>query len=1068
MVRWLIGSSIKSRRVVVALAVVVVAFGIWHLRDLKADALGEFGPPTVQIQTEAPGLAPAEVEGLVTLGLEHDLLNGIPWLAAIRSKSMLGLSTVDLIFEPGTDIIKARQVVQERLTQAHALPNVSSGPQMVQPLASTTRTLLVGLSSKKLTPLELGVLARWTIRPRLAGIPGVASVAIWGQRDLQLQVQVDPKALAAKGVTLDQVIHTTGNSLAVSQLSFLEASTPGTGGFVDTSNQRLGVEHILPIARPAELAQVPLEDARATLLGDVASVVQDSQPLIGDAVGPMMMLAIDKLPGANTIEVTKAVDEAIKALEPGLLGVTLDSSLFRPARYVQAGIDNLTIALIAGGVLLLLALIGLMVDWRRALIAFAALACSLAAAVSVFYLRSVTMDAMVLVGLMIALVVVIDDALEVEPLARAVQGRLEGPKQIEGITAARAVKAAAVHLRSGLAYAGLMAAAIVVPVAFLRGGPGEAFLPPIVVTYLIVVAASTLVAITVTPALGMLLLTKTPEPRESLLLRVLHKAHDKFLSATVRKVGVGLGVALVLAAVGAAVLPGLRMSTQPVLQDRDISVTVQAASGTSLPETTRLTRRMTDELKTIQGVAGVAAQVGRAVASDSSAGVDQAGIWVTIAAKAPYEPTLAAIEKTASGYPGLHTTVATYASNRTNEVLKGSAQPVVVRVFGTEDAVLQSKAADVKTMIGGIKGVVNPRVTPLVQEPTVQVEVNIAAAQRYGVKPGDVRREATALVQGIEVGSIFEAQKVFGVVVKGNAAARASLSGIQDLLIDTPSGSHVRLGDVASVRITNTASVITHDATKRSIDVTAGLQGRGLDAVSTDIRSALAGLAMPNEYHAELIADSAVRQSNELRLVEFGIAAAIMVFLLLQAAYRSWRLAALAYLVLPLCLVGGLVGAALNGGSISLGSIAGFFAVLAIGGRGVIQLIRHYRQLEGEDGMPFGEGLVVRGSRERLAPTVMTMVVTALALLPIVLRGPVAGLEFIHPAAVVILGGLVSTALLTMVVLPSLYLRFGSSAFAAPVADEETQRVIVLPEVAPRQVAVADSTLITAQPQEQS
>ncbi|HYR63617.1 MAG TPA: efflux RND transporter permease subunit, partial [Actinomycetota bacterium] len=323
-------------------------------------------------------------------------------------------------------------------------------------------------------------------------------------------------------------------------------------------------------------------------------------------------------------------------------------------------------------------------------------------------------------------------------------------------------------------------------------------------------------------------------------------------------------------------------------------------------------------------------------------------------------------------------------------------------------------------------------------------------------------------VQGIEVGSIFEAQKVFGVVVKGNAAARASLSGIQDLLIDTPSGSHVRLGDVASVRITNTASVITHDATKRSIDVTAGLQGRGLDAVSTDIRSALAGLAMPNEYHAELIADSAVRQSNELRLVEFGIAAAIMVFLLLQAAYRSWRLAALAYLVLPLCLVGGLVGAALNGGSISLGSIAGFFAVLAIGGRGVIQLIRHYRQLEGEDGMPFGEGLVVRGSRERLAPTVMTMVVTALALLPIVLRGPVAGLEFIHPAAVVILGGLVSTALLTMVVLPSLYLRFGSSAFAAPVADEETQRVIVLPEVAPRQVAVADSTLITAQPQEQS
>ena len=493
-----------------------------------------------------------------------------------------------------------------------------------------------------------------------------------------------------------------------------------------------------------------------------------------------------------------------------------------------------------------------------------------------------------------------------------------------------------------------------------------------------------------------------------------------------------------------------------------------ALAGTSLPETTRLTRRMTDELKSIPGVAGVAAQVGRAVASDSSAGVDQAGVWVTIAARAPYEATLAAVEKTVSGYPGLHTTVATYASNRTNEVLKGSADPVVVRIFGTEDAVLQSKAADVKTMLGGIKGVVNPKVTPLVQEPTVQVEVNIAAAQRYGVKPGDVRREATALVQGIEVGSIFEAQKVFGVVVKGSADARASLSGIQDLLIDTPSGNHVRLGDVASVHITNTASVITHDATKRSIDVTAGLKGRGLEAVSTDIKSALAGLAMPNEYHAELIADSAVRQSNELRLVEFGIAAAIMVFLLLQAAYRSWRLAALAYLVLPLGLAGGFVAAALNGGSITLGSIAGFFAVLAIACRGVIQLLRHYRRLESEEGLPFGADLVLRGSRERLGPTVMTMAATALAFLPIVVRGPVAGLEFVHPAAVVILGGLVSTALLTMVVLPALYLRFGSSPFAAPVATEQTQQVTAPPEETLGQVPVPDPTFIVATPQEQS
>ncbi|TMK43768.1 MAG: efflux RND transporter permease subunit, partial [Actinobacteria bacterium] len=498
------------------------------------------------------------------------------------------------------------------------------------------------------------------------------------------------------------------------------------------------------------------------------------------------------------------------------------------------------------------------------------------------------------------------------------------------------------------------------------------------------------------------------------------------------------------------------------------SVKVEAAAGTSLPEMTRLTGRMAEELKSLPGVARVAAQVGRAVTSDTAAGVDEAGVWVTIAPKAPYEATLTSIDKTVAAYPGLRTSVATYASDRTNEVLKGSPDPLVVRVYGTEDQQLAAKAADVKNLLGGIRGVVHPTVTPVVLEPTVEVEVNIAAAQKFGVKPGDVRRQATALVQGIEVGSIFEAQKVFSVVVKGTAETRSSLSGIQDLLIDTPSGTPVRLGDVASVRITNTASAITHDATKRSIDVTAGLRGRGLDAVSSEIRTALLGLSMPNEYHAELLADAAVRQSHELRLVEFGVAAAIIVFLLLQAAYRSWRLAALSYLVLPLALTGGLVAAALNGGSITLGSLAGFFAVLTIASRGVIQLLRHYRRLESEEGLPFGADLVLRGSRERLGPTVMTMAAAAPALLPIVLRGPVAGLEFVHPAAVVILGGLVSSAVLTMVVLPALYLRFGSSPFAAPVGTEQTQQAIAPPEETPRQVPVPDPTFIIARPQEQS
>jgi Cu/Ag efflux pump CusA len=1076
MIRWIIGSSIKSRRVVIVLAAVLVSFGVWHLRDLKVDALPEFGPTTVQIQTEAPGLAPAEVEGLVTLGMEHDLLNGIPRLAAIRSKSTLGLSSIDLIFEPGTDLLTARQVVQERLTQAHALPNVSKGPQMIQPLASTARTLLIGLSSRTLTPIEMGVLARWTVRPRLMGVAGVANVAIWGQRDQQLQVQVDPKALQAQGVSLDQVIHTTGNALAVSQLSFLEASTPGTGGFVDTPNQRLGIEHILPISRPEELAQVPLDEAGAepAKLGDVATVVQDHQPLIGDSVGPTLMLVVEKLPGANTIEVTKAVDEAMEALKPGLPGVTVDSSLFRPARYVQTGIDNVIVALLVGGVLLLLALAGLLFDWRRTLVSFAAIVCSLAAAVSVLYLRAVTVNAMVLAGLVVALVVVIDDAMDAQTLA----GRLGRQRREEGFRPSAALLEASGHLRSGLGYAALISAVTVVPVLLLRGGPGEAFLPPIVLTYLLVVAASMLVALTVAPALSMLLLGRSPaEPRPSPVLGALRRLHDRVLSRMLPGAGMAIAAGAVMLAAAAVVLPGLRASTAPVLKDRDVSIHVEAVAGTSLPEMTRLTDRMTAELRSLKGVSNVGAQVGRAVTSDTARGVDAAGVWATIDRSAPYDPTLASIRTTVAGYPGLHTSVATYETDRTGEVLTGSADPVVVRVYGTDYQLLQAKAADVKNLLSGVRGVVGPKVTALAQEPSVEVQVDIPAAQRYGVKPGDVRREATALVQGIEAGSIFEAQKVFDVVVKGNAASRSSLTGIQDLLIDTPSGGHVRLGDVASVRIVPAPSVISHDATKRSIDVTAGLIGRGLGAVSADIKARLARLQMPSEYHAELLADAAVHQGAELRVIEFGVAAAIMLLLLLQAAYGSWRLAALSFLALPVALTGGVLAARIDGGTVSLGSIAGFFAVFAIAVRACVLLIRHYRRLEQEENQPFGPELVLRGTGERLPPTVMTAAAAGMALLPLLVRGSVAGLEIVHPAAVVILGGLLSSTLLTMLVLPPLYLRFGSSPFGAGASEtgeasgEAVGQVAVVteetPQGVPQGVQAADPTFLRAGPQEQ-
>ena len=367
MIGWIVGSSLRFRGLVVALAAGLLAYGVVQLRDAPVDVLPEFTPPTVEIQTEALGLSANEVEQLITVPIEQDLLAGVAFVDEIRSQSVPGLSSIVAIFEPGTDLLAARQVISERMTQAHALPHVSRAPEMLQPLSSTSRVMMVGLSSEALSAIELSVLARWTIKPRLTGVPGVANVAVFGMRDRQLQVQVDPAQLRAQNVSLVQLLETTGNALWVSPLTFVEASTPGTGGFIDTNNQRLGIQHISPIKSADDLAQVSVEGTDLTL-GEVATVVEDHQPLIGDAnAGSGLVLVVEKFPEANTLEVTQGVEDALAEMQPGLAGVTFDTTIYRPATYIEESIDNITLALIIGGVLLAVGIGLLLFEWRAAL-----------------------------------------------------------------------------------------------------------------------------------------------------------------------------------------------------------------------------------------------------------------------------------------------------------------------------------------------------------------------------------------------------------------------------------------------------------------------------------------------------------------------------------------------------------------------------------------------------------------------------------------------------------------------------------------------------------------------------
>ncbi|MGH8902284.1 MAG: efflux RND transporter permease subunit [Egibacteraceae bacterium] len=1021
---------------VIAVAAGLMVFGITQLGNTPVDILPEFTRPTVEVQTEALGLSAEEVEELITVPLEQDLLNGVAFLDEIESVSLPGLSSVMLTFEPGTDLLDARQVVAERLTQAHALPDVSKPPQMLQPLSSISRVSMVKLSSDQLTPIEMSVLARWVIVPRLVGVEGVANVAIWGFRDRQLQVMVDPARLAAQNVTLSQVIRTAGNALEVSPLTFLEGSQPGTGGFIDTVNQRLHIFHEQAISTPEELGQVVVEGpeggamfvgGKPLTLGEVAQITEDHQPLIGDALcsdGPCLLLVVEKFPEANTPEVTRGIDAALDALKPGLPGMEIDASVYRPAAFIEQSFGNLGGALLTGGILLVLLLGAFFFEWRTALIAAVVIPMSLMSAGVVLYLSGVTVHAMTLAGLVMALVVLIDDAvIDVENMARRLR---ENRMNMAGTS----ILKASLGMRRGIIYATLVVLAVLLPVFFMEGEAG-AFLPPIAVTYLVAIAASMLVALTVTPALGMLLLANAPRHlgrRESPVVRWLQRGYDK-AAVIVPRTGlacIAFGVVLV---VGLATVPFLDQSLRPSLRERDALVELQAPPGTSLPRMDAITAQAVNELRGLKGVAGVGAHVGRAVTSDQLVNVNSAEIWVNLDSSADYDATVSAIKEVVDGYrQDVSSDVLTYSQQRVTDVLGGNEDELVVRTYGEDAEVLRRKAEEVQVLLAGIDGVDDPRVELPPEEPTLEIQVDLARAQAFGIKPGEVRRAAATLLGGIVVGNLFEEQKVFDVVVWGKPELRQSEAQVRGLLIDKPGGGHVRLDQVADVRIAPNPSAIRHESVATYLDVSAGVAGRNVSDVVGDVRSALEQVEFPLEHHAELLGGYAEQQASRARVLSVALAAAIGIFLLFQAAFSSWRLAMLAFVTLPMALVGSVLATLVDGGTVTLGSVAGFIAVLGIAARNGITLIRSCQRLERREGEPFSLDLVVRGARERLAPVLMTTLATALVLAPIVIAGDTVGSEIVRPLAVAVLGGLVTSTALTLFVLPAAYLRYGQAA----------------------------------------
>lgn len=1003
----------KFRYVVSLLFATAILAAFFQIQRTSIDLLPEFGSPYVEIQTEALGLSAEEVESLITVPMEVDLMNGVSWVETITSRSLPGLSSIMLTFEPGTNPFRARQMVQERMTQAHALPNVSKPPVMMQPVSSTSRILQVAMSSEKHSLIDLSVAARWTLRPRLLGVPGVANVSIWGQRKRQLHIQIDPLELRKADISLQQVISTSGNALWFSPLTFLNASTPGSGGFIDTPNQRLSVQHLQPISTPAQLSQVSIEGTDKTL-GDVASILENHQPVIGDAVvddGKGVVLIVEKFPWSDTVKVTRDVEATLDTLKRGLPDIEIDATVFRPASFLEASHRSISSAVLFGLGLAALCVFVFSRSWQQTVVVTSSAVASFALSFSALKYWGQGFDLVALTGLLAATGIVFSDAFLAGRAARMEaaggDGTAPGEPDYEGGRGVAAFSAVAVLL-------------LAAPLLFLDGFDahmGRSLYVPFAIT----IATSYVVSLLLTPALATLL----PPPKRTAVDGAVSRApsaSDGSLSFQALRFP-ALAATMALAAIGIFALSLMDRSLAPAFKERDVLVKWSASAGTSNEEMFRLASLAVNELENLPGVANAGANIGRAIVSDKVQNVDSAELWVNIDETADLDSTLQAIVEVAHGYPGIKPQVLNYSGEKIQQPSRTADSELVVRIYGYEPETLDSVAQRVNAAVANISGVSDSKVVRPEEQPVIQIKVDLERAKSFGLKPGDIRRTSAVLLAGLEVGNLFEQQKVFDVIVWGTPAVRNSVTSVEELLIEAPTGQLVRLADVADVEVSSMPAVIERDAASRFLDVRVVVDQQDLSSVAEAISESLSGMQFPLEFHAELVGGSVASDAARTRIRAIILLSLVGLFLIAQAAFSRWSLAGAIVVSVTAAMSGGVFAAAISGG-LSLGTVAGLLAGLALAVPFVMTQIHRFQVAEraGASHAAFMQLSAIA----RLAPTSAAPIVIALVfLLPPVFMGGRPGLETIVPMIWVAIGSSITTLLVGLLILPLVYRSFG-------------------------------------------
>jgi len=1022
MFNWIIQSSLRNRLLVVTAYIVILIVGIFVLRRITLDVLPEFAPPQVVIQTESPGLSPENVETLITFRIEA-VVNGTPGVDVVRSKSSAGLSTVIVVFKWGTDIYTARQLVNERLQEAREqFPPGTEAPVMLPITSAVSWLVKFALQSDKISLLDLRTLCDWDINNRLLAIPGVASVVCMGPGPKQYQVLLSSPKLLQYDITVKNVVE-----------ALRETNQNVPGGFNVVHGQEYVVTGVGRVTSLDDLKNTIVAEREGVPipLNLVADVRFGPEFPRGDSAymgKPAIIATVSKLFGADTLTVTHNVEKALEEIRKTLpQGVRLETQVFRQANFIESSVTNLRRALIEGAIVVTIVVVFFLFNVRASFITLTAMPLSLLMGILAMSAFGVGINAMTLGGLAVAIGAVVDDAIiDVENIFRRLrENRLrENPDP-----PLRVVFNASREIRIPIVYATLIILVVFAPIFFFTGVEGRIF-TPLGLAFTISLFASLVVSVTLTPVLCSFLLVRGKhrqegkKEEESFTVRKMKAGYEKVLIPSLRHPGWLMGIALVLFILSIAMIPFMGTSFLPEFHEGNFILAVQSLPGTSLDESMRLGYLITQKLRKYPEVVSVSQRAGRAELDEDAMPPNfmEMDIQLRYGKRDP-EELIHAIREDLEKIPGVGINLGQFIAHRLDEVLSGIRAQIAIKIYGTDLDQLLAKGQQVEQIMAEIKGVTDLQLEQQIRVPEIRINVNREHAARHGLNAGDVLEVAQIAFNGEHVSKVIERQKSFDLFVWFDEASRRDTQAMRGVLIDGHKDFKIPLSQVAEVAFENRPYFINRERVQRRIAVQANVVGRDLGTVIAEAQDKIAKqVSLPAGYFVEYGGQFESQQEATRILLSYGAIAIVVIFLLLYKAFNSARASFLVLANLPLALIGGVLAIYFSGGIMSIPSLIGLISVFGIAARNGIILVTHYHNLRVE-GLS-REEVVVQGSRDRLAPVLMTAAAAALGLLPL-LFGDIAGKELERPMAHVILGGLFTSTVLNMLIVPVLYSRYG-------------------------------------------